>query len=95
MVFRLFFGQDALSAELNNLGMNYGKELMEKPPVTSNDQKNQSSQTFVDQEQFLRWVKFLHSTYDMFRSSYFVLQIREMNFITTDTDENLNYFLST
>ncbi|GAA6232563.1 polycystic kidney disease 2-like 1 protein [Lates japonicus] len=45
--------RDALSAELNNLGMNYGKELMEKP-VTSNEQKNHSNQTSVDHEQFLR-----------------------------------------
>ncbi|XP_073338526.1 polycystin-2-like protein 1 [Pagrus major] len=46
--------RDALSAELNNLGMNYEKQLLEKPPVTSNEQKNQSSHTFVDREQFLR-----------------------------------------
>ncbi|KAM9344848.1 polycystin-2-like protein 1 [Symphorus nematophorus] len=46
--------RDALCAELNNLGINYGKELLEKPPVTSNEQKNHSSHTFVDQEQFLR-----------------------------------------
>ncbi|XP_071337506.1 polycystin-2-like protein 1 [Trachinotus anak] len=42
--------RDALSAELNNLGTNYGKEL-EKPPVTSSEQRNQ---TFVDREQFLK-----------------------------------------
>ena len=48
-----FFYQDALSAELNNLGMNYEKELLEKPP-TSNEQKNQSSHNFVDRDQFLR-----------------------------------------
>lgn len=52
MVF-IFFYQDALSAELK-LGMNYEKELLEKPPVTSNEQKNQSSHTFVDRDQFLR-----------------------------------------
>lgn len=52
------FCQDALCAELNNLGMNYGKELLEKPPVTSNEQKNHSSQSFADQEQFLRWKSF-------------------------------------
>ncbi|KAM7409108.1 hypothetical protein PAMA_002695 [Pampus argenteus] len=46
--------RDALCAELNNLGMNYGKDLLEKPPVTLNDQRNHSSQAFVDQEQFLR-----------------------------------------
>lgn len=46
--------QDALSAELNNLGINYGKELLEKPAVASNEQKNSSSQTFVDREQFLK-----------------------------------------
>ncbi|KAK2824027.1 hypothetical protein Q5P01_021202 [Channa striata] len=48
--------RNALNAELNNLGMNYGKELLEKPPTTSNEQKN-SSQTTVDQEQFLRLSK--------------------------------------
>ncbi|XP_008299247.1 polycystic kidney disease 2-like 1 protein [Stegastes partitus] len=46
--------RDALSAELNNLGMNYGKELLEKPPVTSSEKKNHSSQTSGDREQFLR-----------------------------------------
>ncbi|XP_067465669.1 polycystin-2-like protein 1 [Thunnus thynnus] len=46
--------RDALCAELNNLGMNYGKDLLEKPPVTVNDQRNHSSQTSVDREQFLR-----------------------------------------
>ncbi|XP_056251997.1 polycystic kidney disease 2-like 1 protein [Seriola aureovittata] len=46
--------RDALSAELNNLGINYGTELLEKPPVTSNEQKNHSSQTSVDREQFLK-----------------------------------------
>ncbi|XP_035519182.1 polycystic kidney disease 2-like 1 protein [Morone saxatilis] len=46
--------RDALCAELNNLGRNYEKELLEKPPVTSNEQNNHSGQTFVDQEQFLR-----------------------------------------
>lgn len=53
MVF-IFFYQDALSAELNNLGMNYEKELLEKPPLTSNEQKNQSGHSFVDRDQFLR-----------------------------------------
>ncbi|KAF1375983.1 hypothetical protein PFLUV_G00225850 [Perca fluviatilis] len=42
--------RDALCAELNNLGTTYGKEVLEKPPVTSNEQKNHT----VDQEQFLR-----------------------------------------
>ncbi|KAK9541858.1 hypothetical protein VZT92_001876 [Zoarces viviparus] len=45
--------RDALCAELNNLGMHYGKDLLEKPPVTSNEQ-NHSSHTFVDWEQFQR-----------------------------------------
>ncbi|XP_028278433.1 polycystic kidney disease 2-like 1 protein [Parambassis ranga] len=43
--------RDALSAELNNLGRNYEKELLEKPPATSKEPK---SQTAVDREQFLR-----------------------------------------
>ncbi|XP_015235701.1 PREDICTED: polycystic kidney disease 2-like 1 protein [Cyprinodon variegatus] len=42
--------RDALNAELNNLGKNYGKEFME-PPASSGDQR---SRTFVDQEHFLR-----------------------------------------
>ncbi|XP_078128892.1 polycystin-2-like protein 1 [Sander vitreus] len=46
--------RDALCAELNDLGTTYGKEVQEKPPATSNEQKNHSSHTFVDQEQFLR-----------------------------------------
>nr|XP_046257929.1 polycystic kidney disease 2-like 1 protein [Scatophagus argus] len=46
--------RDALSAEINNLGINYGKELLDKPLVTPNEQKNQSSHSFVDREQFLR-----------------------------------------
>uniref|UniRef100_A0A8C4GU66 Polycystic kidney disease 2-like 1 n=1 Tax=Dicentrarchus labrax TaxID=13489 RepID=A0A8C4GU66_DICLA len=46
--------RDALCAELNNLGRNYEKELLEKPPVTSNEQNNHSGQTFADQEQFVR-----------------------------------------
>ncbi|XP_068574232.1 polycystin-2-like protein 1 [Cebidichthys violaceus] len=45
--------RDALCAELNNLGMHYGKDLLEKPPITSNEQ-NHSSHTFVDREQFQR-----------------------------------------
>nr|XP_019944360.1 PREDICTED: polycystic kidney disease 2-like 1 protein [Paralichthys olivaceus] len=46
--------RDALSDELNDLGMNYEKELLEKPAVTSSEQKNRSGQIFVDQEQFLK-----------------------------------------
>ncbi|XP_071402027.1 polycystin-2-like protein 1 [Centroberyx affinis] len=46
--------RDALSAELNNLGINYGKGLLEEPPMTSNEQKNNQSQTLVEQEQFQR-----------------------------------------
>ncbi|XP_029306051.1 LOW QUALITY PROTEIN: polycystic kidney disease 2-like 1 protein [Cottoperca gobio] len=47
--------RDALCTELNNLGMNYQKELLEKPTVTSNELKNHSNHTNqVDQEQFLR-----------------------------------------
>ncbi|KAM8859856.1 polycystin-2-like protein 1 [Spinachia spinachia] len=48
--------RDALCTELNHLGRHYGKDLMEKPSVTSDEQKH-SSQTFVDQEQFLRLVR--------------------------------------
>lgn len=43
--------QDALSAEINNLGVNYGKESS----VSANEHRNNWSQTFVDREQFLRW----------------------------------------
>ncbi|KAM4590858.1 polycystin-2-like protein 1 isoform 2-T2 [Odontesthes bonariensis] len=46
--------RDALNAELNNLGKNYGSDLLEKPPVTPDEQKSLSSKTFVDQEQFLK-----------------------------------------
>lgn len=49
------YSQDALCSELNNLGMNYGKDLLEKHPATLNDQRNHSGQTFVDREQFLRF----------------------------------------
>ncbi|KAM9364934.1 polycystin-2-like protein 1 [Pholidichthys leucotaenia] len=42
--------KDALSVEINNLGMNYEKELQEKPPVTS----SHSTQMFVNREHFLR-----------------------------------------
>lgn len=59
------FLQDALCTEINNLGINYGKELLEKPPVASNEQKNHSSHTSVDLEQFLRWEKLLHLTSEM------------------------------
>ncbi|KAF7219597.1 polycystin-2-like protein 1 [Nothobranchius furzeri] len=44
----------ALNAELNNLGKNYEKDLRERPPVTSNEQK---SQTSVDDDQFLKLAK--------------------------------------
>lgn len=46
--------QNALSAEINDLGMNYEKELLEKPPVISNQQNHHSGQADVDWEQFLR-----------------------------------------
>uniref|UniRef100_UPI0037E73607 polycystin-2-like protein 1 n=1 Tax=Semicossyphus pulcher TaxID=241346 RepID=UPI0037E73607 len=49
--------RDALCAELNNLGINYRKELLEKPPVTSSEEKNHSVHTFVDQEKFFRLVQ--------------------------------------
>lgn len=49
------FLQDALSAELNNLGKNYEKESVEKVSFTSQEQKSLSNQTFVDQQQFQRW----------------------------------------
>uniref|UniRef100_A0A8C2X4A3 Polycystin 2 like 1, transient receptor potential cation channel n=1 Tax=Cyclopterus lumpus TaxID=8103 RepID=A0A8C2X4A3_CYCLU len=45
--------RDALCAELNNLGMHYGKDLRENLPATSNEE-NHSGHTVVDQEQFLR-----------------------------------------
>ena len=54
--------QDALSAEINNLGIHYGKDLMEKPLGMSNEMKNNSSPTYVDREQFLRWEKFKAAT---------------------------------
>ncbi|CAL9688200.1 unnamed protein product [Knipowitschia caucasica] len=46
--------RDALSAELNNLGTKYEKDLHEKTPVTTNEHKRLGSQTFIDREQFLR-----------------------------------------
>uniref|UniRef100_H3D6D3 Polycystin 2 like 1, transient receptor potential cation channel n=1 Tax=Tetraodon nigroviridis TaxID=99883 RepID=H3D6D3_TETNG len=42
--------KDALSAEINNLGGNYGNHS----PVSGNEQRKNWSQTFVDREQFLR-----------------------------------------
>ncbi|XP_056903628.1 polycystic kidney disease 2-like 1 protein [Takifugu flavidus] len=42
--------RDALSAEINNLGVNYGKDSS----VGATEQRNTWSQTFVDREQFLR-----------------------------------------
>uniref|UniRef100_A0A667XTS1 Polycystin 2 like 1, transient receptor potential cation channel n=1 Tax=Myripristis murdjan TaxID=586833 RepID=A0A667XTS1_9TELE len=46
--------RDALSAELNNLGINYGKGFLEETPVTSNEQKNNPSKATVEQEEFQR-----------------------------------------
>ncbi|XP_057704078.1 polycystic kidney disease 2-like 1 protein isoform X2 [Corythoichthys intestinalis] len=46
--------RDALAAELNNLGINYGRDLAGNPPVILNDQKTNSGHTFMDREQFLR-----------------------------------------
>ncbi|XP_028982895.2 polycystic kidney disease 2-like 1 protein [Betta splendens] len=52
--------RNALSAEINDLGMNYEKELLEKPPVNS-EQRNDPSQTNVDWEQFLSLTRqFVH-----------------------------------
>lgn len=53
LMFLIFFVQDALSAEINNLGVNYEKDSS----VGANGQRNNWSQTFVDREQFLRWEK--------------------------------------
>lgn len=50
----MFCVQDALSDEINNLGVNYGKDSS----VGATEQRNTWSQTFVDREQFLRWEKF-------------------------------------
>ncbi|XP_074532307.1 polycystin-2-like protein 1 [Halichoeres trimaculatus] len=49
--------RDALSAELNNLGMIYGEELLEKPPASFTEQKNHSAHLFVEQETFQRLVQ--------------------------------------
>ncbi|KAK7901704.1 hypothetical protein WMY93_018473 [Mugilogobius chulae] len=46
--------RDALSAELNNLGTKYEKDLREKAPVATNEHKRLGSQTFIEREQFLR-----------------------------------------
>ncbi|KAJ0004973.1 hypothetical protein NQD34_011187, partial [Periophthalmus magnuspinnatus] len=46
--------RDALSAELNNLGTKYEKDLREKAPGTTNEHKRLGSQTFIEREQFLR-----------------------------------------
>ncbi|XP_054654778.1 polycystic kidney disease 2-like 1 protein [Dunckerocampus dactyliophorus] len=46
--------RDALCAELNNLGMNYGKDLGGKTPAALSEQKNNSVHQFMDREQFLR-----------------------------------------
>lgn len=63
--------QDALSVEINNLGISYGKELVEKPPLTSTEQKNHSNHTSVDREQFLRWEELRSAT-----NYYFLLMIK-------------------
>lgn len=54
MMFMVFCVQDALSAEINNLGGNFGNDS----PVSGSEQRNNWSQTFVDREQFLRWGEF-------------------------------------
>ncbi|XP_030012116.1 polycystic kidney disease 2-like 1 protein [Sphaeramia orbicularis] len=46
--------RDALSAELKNLGVNYEKDLLEKAPVVSNEQRKHGGQPFIEREQFLR-----------------------------------------
>lgn len=46
--------QDALSDEINNLGVNYGKDSS----AGGSEKRKSWSQTFVDREQFLRWEKF-------------------------------------
>ncbi|KAM4607907.1 polycystin-2-like protein 1 [Polymixia lowei] len=46
--------RDALSAELNNLGINYGNGIVAEPAMTTNDQKNKPSQTLVEQDEFQR-----------------------------------------
>ncbi|XP_061693168.1 polycystin-2-like protein 1 [Syngnathoides biaculeatus] len=46
--------RDALTAELNNLGMNYGNDFGGKPPVILSDQKSHSGHIFMNREQFLR-----------------------------------------
>lgn len=53
LMFLIFCVQDALSAEINHLGVHYGKDSS----VGANGQRNNWSQTFVDREQFLRWEK--------------------------------------
>ncbi|XP_061913688.1 polycystin-2-like protein 1 isoform X1 [Entelurus aequoreus] len=45
--------RDALCAELNNLGINYGKDLGAKVPVTLSEQKSNTAHHFMDREQFL------------------------------------------
>lgn len=46
--------QDALSAEIKNLGSNYEKETLERNPGTSSEEKSRAGQTLVDAEQFSR-----------------------------------------
>lgn len=57
LMFILFCVQDALSAEINNLGGNYGNDSA----ASGNEQRNNWGQTFVDREQFLRWGTFEES----------------------------------
>lgn len=52
VIFIVLCVQDALSAEINNLGGHSRNDS----PVSGNEQRNNWSQTFVDREQFLRWV---------------------------------------
>lgn len=46
--------QDAISAEITNLGVNYGKDSS----VGATEERNTWRQTFVDRERFLRWEMF-------------------------------------
>ncbi|XP_060896923.1 polycystin-2-like protein 1 [Labrus mixtus] len=49
--------RDALCAELNNLGINYREELLDKPSVTANEQKNPLVHNFVNKETFVGLVQ--------------------------------------
>lgn len=86
----LFFSQDALSAELNNLGMNYEKELLEKPPATSTDKNHHSGQTWVEREQFLKWDKSFHWTCGM--SFKFLWEKNEFHIKTHALKSELPFF---